>query len=96
MSMAITYEQAGIQRIYAFVMGDDGHLHVHYWNGFKRSWADQGAPAGTGIDYSIGVITFEKAGTQRIHAFVVGNDNHLYMNCWDGSPWKWADGGLPL
>jgi hypothetical protein len=38
----ITYLEAGRQRIYAFVRGLDGHLHVNYWDGSAWQWADQG------------------------------------------------------
>jgi hypothetical protein len=35
------------ERIYAFVFGDDGHLHVCYWNGNDRwLWTDLGTTTG--------------------------------------------------
>lgn len=41
---AITFRQGGTQRMYAFFIGQDHHLWVHYWNGQKWDWADQGIP----------------------------------------------------
>jgi hypothetical protein len=93
----ITYlDEAGKQRIYAFVRGQNGHLYVNYWNGTQWKWADQGTPPGTttgdllGLE-APGVITYLKATNQRIYAFVQGENGHLYVNYWNGTQWKWAD-----
>jgi hypothetical protein len=91
----ITYLEAGQQRMYAFVQGQDGHLHMHYWNGVQWQWADQGTPAGTTVASVPGVITYPEAGTQRICAFVRGADDHLHVHYWNGVQWQWADQGLP-
>jgi hypothetical protein len=91
----ITYLEAGTQRIYAFVRGANGHLHVNYRDGSAWHWADQGLPPGTTVSSAPGVITYLEAGTQRIYAFVRGANGHLHVNYWDGSAWHWADQGLP-
>ena len=92
----ITYEEANKQRIYAFIMGNNNHLHVNYWNGSQWQWADQGTPPGTTMADAPGVITYrEGTQPQRIYAFVRGANNHLYVNYWNGSQWQWADQGTP-
>ena len=95
---ATTYHQGGRpgkQRIYAFVVGADHHLHVNYWNGTKWAWADQGTPSGTIVFSSPSVITYFEAGKQRIYAFVAGENGHLCVNYWNGAKWTWADQGTP-
>jgi hypothetical protein len=91
---AVTYEEANNRRIYAFVRGDNGHLHVRYWNGSQWKWADQGTPPGTTLSDAPGVITYA-ADKQRIYAFARGGNGHLFVNYWNGSQWKWADQGTP-
>ncbi len=92
-SGVITYKEAGIQRIYAFVRGYNGHLYVNYWDGFSWLWADQGTPQDTTVVDYPAAITYSEAGIQRIYAFVRGYNGHLYVNYWDGSDWWWADQG---
>jgi hypothetical protein len=87
--------QEGTQRIYAFVMGDNGHLYVNYWDGSKWRWADQGTPPGASVAGAPAAITHREAGAQRIYAFVVGSDDRLHVNYWDGAKWHWADQGTP-
>jgi hypothetical protein len=91
----ITYLEGGKQRIYAFVLGGDHHLHVNYWDGAQWQWADQGLPEGNDIGGDLGVITYLEAGKRRIYAFVDGTNGHLYVNYWDGGQWQWADQGVP-
>ena len=91
----ITYLEAGKQRIYAFVRGENDHLYVNYWNGAQWQWADQGTPPGTTVTGQPGVITYLEAGKQRIYAFVRGQNDHLYVNYWNGAQWQWADQGTP-
>jgi hypothetical protein len=92
----ITYrEDKQPQRIYVFVRGADGNLHVNYWNGSKWQWANQGKPPGGDISAWPSAITYrEGTQPQRIYVFVVGN-NKLYTNYWDGSQWQWANQGNP-
>jgi hypothetical protein len=91
----ITYKEATKQRVYAFVTGANGHLYVNYWKGSKWQWADQGAPPGATATAAPGVITYKEATKQRIYAFVTGSNGNLYMNCWNGSRWRWSDQGNP-
>jgi hypothetical protein len=93
---AITFPKGRKQRVYAFVVGDNHHLYVKYWNGAKWAWAAQGTPSGTTVHPSPtpAVITYVQAGEQRIYAFVVGADHHLHVNYWNGK-WHWADLGRP-
>jgi hypothetical protein len=93
---AITFLKGLKQRVYAFVVGENHHLYVKYWNGAKWAWAAQGTPPGTTVHPSPvpAVITYVQAGEQRIYAFVVGADHHLHVNYWNGT-WHWADLGTP-
>ncbi len=95
---AITYlDAAGNQRIYAFVQGDNGHLLVHYWDGFNWYWADEGpAPGATQLNNPSAITYVDGAGNQQIYAFVrvrVGSARHLAVHYWDGFNWYWADLG---
>lgn len=91
----ITYKEQDQVMVYTFVKGANGHLCVHYYDG-GWSWADQGTPPGATVaQLSPGVITFRKDDVQRIYAFVIGSNGHLYMNYWNGNIWKWVDRGTP-
>jgi hypothetical protein len=91
----ITFREADRQRIYAFIAGVNGKLYVHYWDGGQWRWADQGTPPGAKVwaGHSPEVITYKAAGSQRIYAFVKGNDKRLYVHYWDGNNWHWANQG---
>jgi hypothetical protein len=93
---AITYED----RLYVFVQGEgDGHLWMNWWDGNTWRWADQGTPPGQGIGpAAIAVATYENSATyiHELYIFVQGyDDNHLWVNWWDGNTWRWADQGTP-
>jgi hypothetical protein len=90
----ITYTSGGLQRIYAFAQGSNGHLVVNYWDGSAWHWADQGVSAGSTIVSYPSAITYVSAGVQRIYAFAQASDGHLVVNYWNGSAWYWADQGL--
>jgi len=94
---AITYLDAGgNRRIYSFVMSNDQHLVVLWWDGSNWHWADMGLPAGASAVYWPSAITYRDAsGNQRIYAFDSANNGHLVVLWWDGSNWHWADQGLP-
>jgi hypothetical protein len=91
----ITFQHTdGTRRIFAFVMGKDGNLHVDWWDGSNWKWSNLGRPPNTTVSSGPGVITFqENDGTRKIHAFVIGGDGHLWANWWDGSQWQWSDQG---
>lgn len=95
----ITYKEgAQPQRIYAFVVCADGHLHVNYWDGSQWSWSDRGTPQGTTISSlsAPAPITYKDgAQPQRIYTFVVGTNGHHYVHYWDGANWHWSDHGAP-
>jgi hypothetical protein len=87
-------DETGKQRIYAFALGKDAHLHVNYWDGKQWQWADQGTPPGITLSaQELSVITYSDGGVQHIYAFVTGSDFHLHVNYWDGKQWRWADQG---
>jgi hypothetical protein len=90
----ITYADGQQQRIYVFVRGADGRLHVNFWDGTQWRWADQGVPSGTSVADDPGAITYLD-GPQRIYVFTRGANGRLYVNYWDGSSWRWADQGTP-
>jgi len=99
-----TFEPS-IRWIYAFTtadnltFGNDANLYVATWNSHDGiwQWIVQGTnPNAASIAGSpTGVITFQEGGIQKIYAFVVGQDAHLYVNYWDGAQWQWADQGMP-
>src|SRR5262249_40382575 len=93
----ITYREGSQpQRIYAFVRGTNGKLYVNYWTGSQWKWADQDTAPETSVEGDPGVITYrEDAQSERSKAFVRGANNKLYVNCWNGSQWNWADQGTP-
>jgi len=94
---AVTFSAAGLQRTYVFVVGNDGHLYVNYWNGAQWNWADQGTPPGTTLATfaAPAAVSFLDSGVQRMYVFVRGGDQHLHINYWDGAQWRWADQGQP-
>src|SRR4249920_1664395 len=102
MSWAITYSKdAQSQMIYTFGIGPDQHLHAKFWNWVKTIalWADLGAPSGTQAALGAGLTatTYYETGNpgkQRIHVFVIGDDQHLHVDSWNGSNWMWHDQGM--
>jgi hypothetical protein len=93
-----TYNQAGKENIYAFVRGDNGRLYDCYWNQavFRWLWDDRGQPPTARVNSSPGVIASQMVNGPQLHAFVRGNDGHLYERYWDGFGWvSWVDHGQP-
>lgn len=92
----IAYQEGGVQKIYVFVCRDDNHVWVHWWDGARWQWADQGTPGpqleGT---LTLAAISYEEGGIRKIYVFAAGADNHLYVNWWNGAQWQWADQGSP-
>jgi hypothetical protein len=69
---------------------------VNYFDGFSWKWADQGispdgsavgAPSAITVQRSLWVLD------QNIFVFVGTGNQHLAVNYWDGSSWRWADQG---
>jgi hypothetical protein len=88
---AITYLDS-VQRMYVFVRGTGGALHVNYWNGSQWQWANQGGTVQLATDPA--AITYPDGGTHRIYIFV-NDGGALKVNWWDGSQWRWATQGGP-
>jgi hypothetical protein len=93
----ITYvDTGGNRRIYSFVMSNDQHLVVLWWDGFNWNWADMGLPAGkTAVSWASAITYLDAAGRQEIYAFASANDGHLVVLYWNGFNWNWADQGHP-
>lgn len=93
----VTYrDNAGRQRIYIFVLGQNFHLYCNYWDGNSWQWADQGAPAGPGVISGAFALThLNQNGNQLIYAFVTGDDGNVYLNYWNGFTWQWINQGHP-
>jgi hypothetical protein len=93
----ITYvDAAGNRRIYVFAEGLNGHLEVHWWDGFYWYWADEGLAPGSTFIADPAAITYVDPGdgNQRIYVFAPGINGHLEVHWWDGFNWYWADQGL--
>lgn len=89
----ITFEEGEIQRIYVFMIGLDGHLHVNFWDGAQWRWADEGTPPNTiSVRYCTAVAR-TGADLQKIEVFMWASDDHLYDYAWDGATWQWIDIG---
>jgi hypothetical protein len=91
----ITYSEAGLRRIIGFVMSQNNHLHAIYYNGTQWNWSDQGMPPATMVWSPAAVVTYFAAGQQHVDAFIVGQNNHIYRNNWNGTQWQWVDQGSP-
>ena len=89
----ITYYQAGSQRIYVFLIGRDGHLHVNYWDGTVWRWADLGTPPNTNAVRHCNAVARTDGSVQKIEVFMWASNDHLYDCAWDGIAWKWIDLG---
>ena len=85
------------ERPHAFVVGSDGHL---WRNGSAGNWDDRGTPTpGVTVAAGVGVVTVMDTPTasQRPYAFVLGSDEHLWVNWFDDTKdWQWTDLGTPF
>jgi hypothetical protein len=93
---AVVY-QSSLDRVIAFATGSSGHLHVSYSNGTPWVWEDLGTPPP--VDFPVRVdgmpAPVYQSSLDRVISFVRGNDQHLYVNYWNGSAWVWEDQGTP-
>jgi hypothetical protein len=87
--------QTALDRLVVFVIGSDGHLYDKYWNGQQWVWEDQGTPPGTSIISGMAPSAVYQTALDRLVAFVVGNNGHLYDKYWNGHQWVWEDQGTP-
>jgi hypothetical protein len=90
---AINYQVGGVTHENVFVTGNDGNLHLDYWDGSAWHWVNLGNGGSSlashdpaAINYQVGTVTHE-------NVFVAGNDGKLYLDYWDGSAWHWANLG---
>jgi hypothetical protein len=85
-------------RVIAFVVWTDGHLHDVYWNGQAWIWEDHKTPtvqaSGTVVPVA-SVSAVYQTSQDRVIAFAIGTDGHLYDLYWNGDKWVWEDQGTP-
>ncbi len=99
-----TFRHAGRDQIYAFLRSDNDRLVCCYLNmdpmdrGWR--WSDLGQPQGVGLDGSPTAVTSIQtlnATENFLHAFVRGDDDHLYERFWDGGQWvDWVNHDRPV
>jgi len=86
------------ERPYIFVLGDDGHLWLDWWDGSRAyNWEDRGVPKDLKVTLGLGALAAAETptGPKLPHAFVRASDGHLWLNRWDGKTWQWQDLGAP-
>jgi hypothetical protein len=102
-SAAVRFGNRGqISLISVFARGPAGQLLRCFDNGNPEnvgdwSWEDRGQPVGTRVSYApFAVASFQNQGEGFIHAFVRGDDGHLYEVFWNGLHWSnWIDHDEP-
>ncbi len=85
----------GDGRLYAFVIGSDGHLWQNYWTGSTWVWDDLGTPGNVVSNTVTAGIGASTTPDGRPYAWVADSDGHLWQNYWTGSTWVWDDLGTP-
>jgi hypothetical protein len=96
----IRYTHDGVENLYVFVTGNDGHLYERHWNRQKWEWADRGTPQGTTVSSGSTVVesvqeTANGLVAPLLYVFVRGADGHLHVCYWNGQNWTWAPQGMP-
>jgi len=93
----------GYPRINVFVEWEK-HLYLRAWiNSTWQPWLDLGRPSSASTSSTDGVkntaaITYQDSylTPQHTWVFMTGAQNdHLYVNFWNGSSWQWYDRGNP-
>jgi hypothetical protein len=100
---AITYEEGGVQKLYAFTIGSlDWRHFVNHWDGSKWQWTNLGRPSNVkgSLADPHAVTYLDETGKRRIYDFASSGPaalaaGRLYANHWDGATWQWADQGTP-
>jgi hypothetical protein len=108
----VVFNYGGVNYMYSFFRGDNGHLYEARWDGQENLvWDDFGRPTTDGINLAatpdggnIAVVSAPSAirfddsdGVTKMYAFVIADDNHLHVCFWDGNAWQWNDlGGDPF
>ena len=83
----------------AFVRGTDNNLWSHSWDGAQWTWFNHGNPPGlVTVTGPVGVTTAMDTAqsAQRVHVFVRGSDDHLWLNRWAYDHWEWSKQSPPL
>jgi len=62
---------------YVFGTAGNGHLFVHYWDGFNWYWADQQLPVGASVVYNPTAITYANGPQQALYVFATADNGHL-------------------
>src|SRR3990172_3807995 len=97
-----TFRRDGNEEPHAFVREDDDRLFVCFFDTSvgRWRWEDRGLPPNARLASSptaIASIQAEYPLLMRfLHAFVTGNNGHLFENVWDGSRWSWINHGQPV
>lgn len=90
-------------RINVFVEWEK-RLYLRAWiNSSWQPWVDLGRPSGASTSTTDGVknttaITYQDSYLTPQHTWVFmtgAQDDHLYVNFWNGSSWQWYDRGNP-
>ena len=96
---AITYQQSGTQRIYAFFEElNSANHYVRYRSASAWHWAFEGTPPGISsfmFSSAPRAITYLVQSVRKIYVFATGKPGHLYYRHWNGSQWEWMDRGAP-
>jgi hypothetical protein len=86
---------------HAFVIGGDGNLWQDSWDGHAWVWNNLGKPAGVGIDTATDAASlYQNAGVtvqndKDIYVYVIGSDDKVWLDKWNGSVWSWKKLGNP-
>ena len=92
---AVTYFfDQSIQRVYCFVVGEDGSLYLNKWDG-SWSWVRVGAPGDVRFSSraSLSAINFFDGNEPQVYVFAE-YDNSLYSTQ-ETIGWPWTDHGAP-
>lgn len=105
----IVFRYDGVDYMYNFFRGNNGHLYEARWDGQDNViWDDFGRPTTGGVNLAAtpgggnaalvsapSAIRFDDQldGFTKMYAFVVADDDHLHVCFWDGNTWRWNDLG---
>jgi hypothetical protein len=87
--------QSKMDRVHAFVVGTDKHLYDDFYNNStaKWTWEDMRTPSSAGVSSAPSAVY--QTSLDRVHAFVVGTNGHLYDDFYNNTAWSWVDMGTP-
>jgi hypothetical protein len=80
--------QAGMDRLVAFVIGDNGRLYARYWSGMQWKWQDLSNP-GVRLSGTPSAVYFQSV--NQVMVFAIGVDGHLYDLMWNIVTTEWED-----